>query len=385
MAPTVAIDLRVLGTGRRTGIEEYTLRLLERLVPLGSGEFGFTLLYAGRRPLERQAWMNLPGVRIADTGLSNRLLWARTRLTGRPFLDRLAGGADAVFFPHFLLGATSPGVRRIMTWHDLSYERMPELFSLRQRIWHRFQMRPRAQAASADRIIAVSGSTRRDLIRRYGIPEGKVVTVHSGVDASLRHPAEGDIERFRARWRLPRRFVLALGTREPRKNLECLIAAFDRLAGQRRFADLHLISVGPDGWLWSRTASRVAASPFRTRIRLMQPVADADRALLLSAASVLAYPSLLEGFGFPPLEAMACGTPVVAGGTSALWETVGDGGLLVDPYAPDRLAHALAAVLDDAGLRAALIARGGVQAARFTWDAAARGTLDVIRSVLRGA
>jgi len=381
MAPTVAIDVRVLGTGRTTGIEEYTRCLLERLVKLGDG-IAFKLFSAGRRPPMRTAWMDAPGVTLIHAEISNRLLWAGARFAGRPALDRLVGGADAFFFPHFLLGATSPGVRRIMTWHDLSYERMPELFSVRQRIWHRFQMRPRQQALSADRIIAVSESTRADLVRRYGVPEERVTTVHSGIHAGMRRPPEGDIERFRARWNLPRRFILALGTREPRKNLEGLVAAFDRLAGRRQFADVHLVSVGPDGWLWTRTASRIAESPFRTRIRLMPAVTPDDRALLLSAASVLAYPSLLEGFGFPPLEAMACGTPVVAGATSALWETVGDAGLLVDPYSPDRIAHALAALLDGGPLRDTLVARGFVQAAGFTWERAARRTMDVIRSVL---
>lgn len=382
MTPTVAIDVRVLGTGRTTGIEEYTRCLLEHLLPLGEGKCGFKLFYAGRAPLRRAPWMDAPGVSVVETGMSNRVLWARTRLTRRPFLDRLVGGADAFFFPHFLLGATSPGVRRIMTWHDLSYERMPDLFSFRQRIWHRFQMRPRMQAASADRIIAVSESTRRDLIRMYGIPERRVETVHSGTDPLLRRPAEGDIERFRARWGLPRRFILAFGTREPRKNLAGLVAAFDRLAGQRRFSDLHLVSVGSDGWLWSRAATRIAASPFRTRIHIMPPVMRSERTLLLSAASLLAYPSLLEGFGFPPLEAMACGTPVVAGATTALWETVGDAGLLVDPYAPDRIAAAIASVLDDPEMRTTLISRGYAQSAKFTWNDAARKTMDVIRSVL---
>jgi glycosyltransferase involved in cell wall biosynthesis len=378
---TVGVDLRVLGTGRTSGIEEYTERLLEHMLPLEHG-ISWKLFTAGRRPLVRRPWMELPRVSVFDTGRSNRILQLRMRLAGRPYLDRLIGGASVFFFPHFLWGTLSPACRRVMTWHDVSYERMPELFSLWHRFWHQYQMRPRMQAQLADRIVAVSASTRDDLVRWYGIPTDRIDIIHSGVDPALRRPATGEIESFRVRHGLPQRFIFSFGTMEPRKNVDGLVTAFERFAGQRRFLDVHLVIAGPEGWLMRPTLARIAASPWRTRIRLIGPVPFDQRSLWLSAATIVAYPSLLEGFGFPPLEAMTCGTPVVAGANSSMMETVGDAGLLVDPYSADRIARSLTALLDDERLRSLLVQRGVRRMAAFSWPTAAERTLKAIVSVL---
>jgi glycosyltransferase involved in cell wall biosynthesis len=154
------------------------------------------------------------------------------------------------------------------------------------------------------------------------------------------------------------------------------------LAGEPRFADLHLIIAGPHGWLWEPVMERIQASPWRTRITIAGSIASEQRSLWLSAASVLAYPSFMEGFGFPPLEAMACDTPVVVSANSSLFETVGDAGLLIDPYSPDQLARALSAVLDDSNLRDILIARGKKRSADFSWKQSAERTLEAIVSTL---
>ncbi|HUO75346.1 MAG TPA: glycosyltransferase family 1 protein [Candidatus Paceibacterota bacterium] len=378
---TVGVDIRVLGPAPHGGIREYTEQILRELVKFH--DVTWKLFYSGRQPLDQRPWMSAANIIIHETEHSNRLLWARTRCTGRPYIDRFIGGADVFFFPHFLLAATSPSCRRVMTWHDLSYESMPELLSVGRRFWHRAVMRPRMQARTADHIIAVSESTRRDLIGRYGIVPERVTTVHSGIDPSVKRASDGEIELFRARESLPRRFVFALGTREPRKNLGALVAAFERIASGRRYADLGLVIAGPDGWLEGPLRDQIHRSALRTRIRFVGQLRREERALWLSAATVLAYPSLMEGFGFPPLEAMACGTTVLASANSSLFETVSDAGLLVDPYSIDRLAASLAALLDDDALRTRMIQRGYARVAMFTWSQAAARTMDVLRSVLQ--
>jgi glycosyltransferase involved in cell wall biosynthesis len=156
--------------------------------------------------------------------------------------------------------------------------------------------------------------------------------------------------------------VLALGTREPRKNLAALVQAC---------RGMQLVIIGQPGWMEGDYENAI----------LIEDADRNERAIALSAASVLAYPSLLEGFGFPPLEAMACGTPVVAGATSSLFETVGDAGILVDPYRIDQLASALTAVLQDPGLRSRLVAKGYERAARFSWQRTAAQTLEQLRMV----
>lgn len=374
---TIAIDIRVLTTGRRSGVEEYTERLLEHLLPPDDGT-EFILFSAGRQAPPERPWMRLPHVRSVHIGGSNRLLMLRTRLTGAPLLDREVGGADAFFFPHFLLGATSSACRRIMTWHDLSYESMPELLDWRRLWWHRFQMQPRRQAAAVDHIIAVSESTRRDLLANYALEPERISVVHSGVDAALTRPSEGDLERFRLRMGLPRRFILSLATREPRKNHDALLTAFERLAEDRRFDDVQLLLVGPCGWRWGSMTRRISASSVRTRIRVVDGVEPGERPYWLGAAAVLAYPSLLEGFGFPPLEAMACGTPVVAAASSSMLEVAGDAAMLADPYRPAQLAAALAGLLTDEPLRERCIRRGRERARAFSWERTAARTREIL-------
>ncbi|MCC6405442.1 MAG: glycosyltransferase family 4 protein [Candidatus Yanofskybacteria bacterium] len=376
----IGIDIRVLGTGRVSGIEEYTEQLLAHLLPL-DGSVQWKLFFAGRHQLARRPWMDLPNVSLYDARTSNRVLWARTWLTGRPHLDRLVGGADAFFFPHFLLGELSSDCRRVMTWHDLSYERMPYLLSWHRRRWHDVQMRPRTHARASDRVIAVSQATADDLVQLYGIPQERISVVHSGIDPQLRRASEQDIARWRERHGIVNPFILALGTREPRKNLPALVRAWDALRRRGDMRRVDLVLVGQDGWLEGPLYEAIRTSKDPHRVRFVGPIDAQDRACALSAASVLAYPSLLEGFGFPPLEAMACGTPVVASATSSLIEVVGDAGILVDPYRVDGLAGALEAVLQDAGLRSRMAAKGYERAARFTWSTAAERTLAVLRSV----
>lgn len=379
----IGIDLRVLGTGRVTGVEEYARQLMAHLLPLNP-EQQFVLFISGRDARQGpEAWWNGANVRIYTHRGSNRLLSARMRLTGRPRLDELVGGADVFFFPHFLYAPLSAACPRVVTFHDLSYERFPEFLSRRRRLWHRSQMRPHLQARQAGRLIAVSHSTARDLQNLYGVDPRRVSVIHSGIDPSLSRPDAADVIQFRRRRGLPERFVLSLCTMEPRKNLAGLVRAFELLAARPNNADVHLCLAGPSGWLSGDVASAVRRSPVADRIRLPGPVPQEERALWYSASAVFTYPSFFEGFGFPPLEAMACGTPVVAAHASSLGEVVGDAGLLVDPYDVGGLAAALDAVLGNPALAARMSQAGLARARKFSWTSAARQTLEAITDAVR--
>lgn len=378
---TIGVDARTFGTGRTSGIEEYTEQLMAHMVPLDD-QVRWKIFYAGRRPLAPRPWMKLPHVSIHDTGMSNRVLWLRTRLTGRPFLDEIVGGADVFFFPHFLLGALSPSCRRVMTWHDLSYARMPHLLSWHRRRWHAAQMQPRQQALASDSIIAVSRSTADDLAHLYGVPEQRIRVIHSGIDPLLRRPSEPQLQQWRQARGIDGPFILALGTREPRKNLPALVRAWDLLRGEDGTHDVQLVIAGSPGWGERELTDAVRATHAPGMVKFLDRIEPAERPHLLSCASLLAYPSLLEGFGFPPLEAMACGTPVIASATSSVAEVVGEAGLLTDPYRVDGLLEALRSVFRDAGLRSRLIAKGYERASNYSWDAAARQTLQQICSVV---
>ncbi len=377
----VGVDIRVLSTGRASGIEEYTEQLLAHMIPQAT-DVQWKLFYSGAAPLVRRPWMDGPNVALHETRRSNRLLWATTRLFGRPYLDELVGGADAFFFPHFLLGALSHACRRVMTWHDLSYERMPELLSWHRRFWHDTQMRPRQQALASDHIISVSHSTSDDIQSVYGIAPERISVIHSGIDPSLRRQSDQAIDAWRERYDVRGPFVLALGTREPRKNLPAVVRAWSRACQMRSISNASLLIAGPSGWMERELREEIAQSHVPERIRVIGALPHEERAVALSAASVLVYPSLLEGFGFPPLEAMACGTPVIASATSSVAEVVGDAGLLVDPYRVDSLANALIAGMSDAGLRSRLISKGYARSALYSWQSAAEQTIRVLTAAL---
>lgn len=373
----IGIDLRVLATGRVSGVEEYTHQLLAQMLPLDRN-VRFTLLALGRQPIVDETWMTLPNVHIRHVRSSNRLMMARMRVLGRPYLDALAGDPTVFFFPHFIYGALSPRCRRVVTFHDLSFERFPEFFSLRRRLWHRVHMRPRHQARRADRLIAVSHSTARDLTEFYGVDPNRIEIIHSGIDPALRRPPDAALLAFRRYYGIHDRFILSLCTREPRKNLVGLVRAFELLKNDAACRDVQLVIAGPRGWLEGELMRTIRSSPVSHRIHLIGPIERHQRASAYGAASLLAYPSFFEGFGFPPLEAMACGVPTVASQNSSIPEVVGDAGLLVDPYDIQAMATAMKEVLSDRSLAAHLISKGTARSTRFTWQQAAERTLETL-------
>jgi alpha-1,3-rhamnosyl/mannosyltransferase len=228
-------------------------------------------------------------------------------------------------------------------------------------------------AAVADRIIAVSHATKDDVVKHLGVDPERVAVVPLAVDASFRPLPRADVDAALAPLGLAHGgYLLFLGTREPRKNLGRLLDAVIR-AG----ADVGpLVLAGADGWGTDELRPRIAELARQGRVRPLGYVPEALRPPLLSGARVFVYPSLYEGFGLPPLEAMASGTPVITSNVSALPETVGEAALLIDPLDVDALAGAIRRLWDDATLRGELRVRGLMRARDFSWERTARLTLD---------
>jgi glycosyltransferase involved in cell wall biosynthesis len=325
------------------------------------------------------------GIRYQGSGVDsvtrwpNKLLNGSIRLFGRPKIDRLARVPCVFWAPNINFIALSPDVPFALTVHDLAFERYPEFFSFRRRLWHA-AVRPESLCRRAAAILAVSEHTKRDVVELYGVPEERVMVTHLGVPqaASLKPQAE-ELEAVRKRRRLPERFILQVGTLEPRKNHLATLKAFELLKTLPRFSGLGLVFAGPPGWRNEGLLREIGRSRWRDGIRCLGFVNREDRAALYGQASVFAFPSFYEGFGLPPLEAMASGTPVVASFAASLGEVVGDSGILIDPYRPNELAEALAAVLDSPSLAAELSRRGRERARRFTWDACAEKTAAVFQ------
>jgi glycosyltransferase involved in cell wall biosynthesis len=257
-----------------------------------------------------------------------------------------------------------------VTIHDLFAVIEPSWFTPRMAWQLRTTQRRAAHRASA--VIAVSESTRRDLIERFGVPVERIGVVYNGVDHTRFRPAEVDAEAIARRFGVRYPFILCVGSLMPWRNAPRLLRAASRL-------NYGLLFVGRDIWGTDPTA-RLAAEQGWDWAQFAGYTADDDLPALYAAASVFAYPSLYEGFGIPPLEAMASGTPVVASTAGALPEVLGDAALLVDPYDETALSEALEAAARDPGT---LRHRGLIRAARYTWEAAAAETWQVYQAVAR--
>ncbi|MBX4190074.1 glycosyltransferase family 4 protein [Candidatus Parcubacteria bacterium] len=374
---TIGIDIRLLGNQRQSGIKEYTERLLEHLIPLAA-DHTIKLFYSSRSvPLSDYSWLKSKNVQLYSFNIPNNLLFLSGRLTGRPQIDQMMGGVDLFFSPHFFLAPLSKKVKRVTTFHDLSYLILPEFFSFRQNIWHRIQMRPKKQAQLSDKIIAVSESTKNDLAQRYDIDPASISVIYPGV--KLEKPSPEKIQEFKDRHQLSR-YVLALSTLEPRKNITSTIRAFELLKSNPAFDDYELLIVGSRGWKYQSVLSMIQDSSLAKQIRYIGAVSDSDKPLYYSGASLFVYPSFFEGFGFPVLEAMSCGTPVITSHNSSLPEVAGDAALLVDPYNCADLGKAMETLLTDATLKDTLIKRGFERSTSFSWEKTAAETLKLFES-----
>ena len=374
----VGIDIRVLGSLHKSGVEEYTENLLAHMLP-ENPDIKFKLFYSGKPELLKEyAWIGLDNVEIIKSRFSNRAVFASSWLFNYPKLDDLVGGVEVFFSPHFLIAPLNPYCRRVMTFHDLSYLRFKEFFSLRRDLWHRFQIKSFGKKNLPDKIIAVSESTTNDLTGKYGIEPWRITKVYSGISDTMARPSQERLDEFRKRNGLPGEFILFLGKLEPRKNIPNLIKAFNLIKEQGDFRNLHLVIVGAKGWLFKDIFEEAEASAHKSKIIFKDYIKDEDKKFYYSLASVFVYTSFFEGFGFPPLEAMACGTPVVVSNNSSLPEVVGDAGILVDPYNAVDISNGVRAVVEDPGLRNALIKRGYERVKIFDWKKCAEQTLKVI-------
>ncbi len=361
------------------GIGRYTRNLVQALAAL-DGENEYVLLSAGGWGKGGSAGAWPPNFRTRSIPLSDRwlnILWQRLRLPLR--VQLVSGRLDVYHSPDFVL----PPVGRtptVLTVHDLSFLRYPEFFVPAFRTY--LQGAVSRAVRRADHVLADSQSTRRDLEELLGVATAKISVLYPGVEDRFRAVEDQEaLSRVRARYGLPERFVLGVGTLQPRKNFEGLVTAFGRLlATQAELAELGLVIAGGKGWLAEDLLALAEHHGVRGRVVVAGFVDDADLPALYTLAAALAFPSWYEGFGLPILEAMACGTPVVSADNSSLPEVVADAGLLVDAGSPEELAQAMAVLLLDEGLRARLIAAGHRQARRFTWQQAARQLLGVYRS-----
>jgi glycosyltransferase involved in cell wall biosynthesis len=360
----------------RAGLGRYAAHLAQALLELGLPLTAF-VNHLG----ESRLGPPLSDLPTLTAGLPRQRWRLRAAVSyfGGPPLDRALPGAGLFHATEHLLPWLARA-RSVFTLHDTAYLHFPQHHLPRNRLYLRLMM-PRF-LARADAVIAVSEATRRDAERFYGLRGDKLRVIPEGVEAGFRPLADAALlADVKARYRLPPRFVLYVGTIEPRKNLVTLLEAYAALRAAEAHQALGLVIAGGRGWLVEGFDQRLRQLGLEQAVTLTGYVPDSDLPALINCAAAFAFPSVFEGFGLPPLEAMACGVPVVCSQASSLPEVVGDAGLLLPPLDARAWREALDRVLLDPALAADLRQRGLARAAQFTWTAAARATLAVYQQV----
>ncbi len=363
----ITLDLSA-AVHHRAGLGRYAESLTRALRPQIPDELA--LFYNAERGVEPLPGLDdLPTNTVALGYKPWRMLVWMGQLARIPF-NRLAPEATLFHATEHLLMPLR-GVPTVLTVHDLIFQHLPEHHKRLNR-WYLNATMP-LYCRRADHIIAVSEATRGDLIRAYNITPSKITVIPEAADPRFAPQPPERCAAVRAKYGLPERFLLYVGTIEPRKNLTRLLHAWEPLytAGEAP----PLVIGGKRGWLADDFFAALAESTAREAVILTGYVDDADLPTFYTAAEAFVFPSLYEGFGLPPLEAMACGAPVACANASSLPEVVGDAALTFDPRDTEAIRAALRRLSNEADLRAELRARGLVRAAEFSWQRAARETL----------
>ena len=344
------------------GVGVYTMEILRALAAERPGS-RFTVYTTAEPPADEPAlaFHRPPAARL----IGRHVLWpARLR--------RLR--AHLYFGPAGLLPLRGVGLPAVLTAHDMAIYRHPEWFPGGQTLSTRLVV-PRSMQR-ADAIVAVSASTARDVSELFGVEDGRLEVVPEGVSGRFQPMPAERLDDVRRRLGLPGRYILFVGTIEPRKNLPTLLDGWSRMRGRPP-----VVVAGTWGWRCEDVRERLER--LAPEVRVLGPVSGDDLPGLYNLAACLAHPAWYEGFGLTPLEAMACGVPVVASGVSSLPEVVGDAGLLVDPADVEGWTDALERVCGDVEVAATLRRRGILRAAEFTWSRAAQRTWRVMDRVMR--
>ena len=390
----IGIDIRVLMDKNYSGVSKYGANLLltlfkqeQKASELGLDNNSYRLFYNSWENIKDRlsVWQN-------DFSLIKSLSWPNKifnyflqKTLAWPKLDLLLEEPDIFWSPHFNFSSFSKNSRtkKVITVHDLSFLRYPEFFSWRKRFWHQ-ALGVKKILKRADGIVAVSENTKRDLIELLGIDEKKIRVIYSGLNKFSLNEATRDLSLLFPGLNLELGYLLYLGNIEPRKNLVNLIKAYDfwRLNLPSEDKILPLVLAGAKGWKTKKIFSAWRESKFKDDIHFLGYVNDESQEALYGGANLFIYPSFYEGFGFPPLEAMAHNIPVITSNVSSLPELVSEAALMIDPNQPLEIAKAIKIILKDDKYRQNLIAKGLKRVELFSWEKTAEEYLAYFNNLL---
>ena len=383
----IGIDASRAFTDQPTGTERYSYELITRILRLKEARKQEWILYI--RPNLKFEIRNLKlNLNCKFQIVNFPFLWTQVGLASRTWVDRL----DVLWVPAHTLPLLRRGLKTVVTIHGIEYEWLPAYENVLQR-WY-LPLSTQYAVRSADKIIAVSEFTKKQLIERLGGDGGKIKVVYEGYTAQSTNKSQIPI--FKKYQIKPHQYLLFIGTIQPRKNLVRLIEAFAdlRLGTQNtplgfppnlggnnmrgKYSCLKLVIAGKPGWSYDEILAAPKKFGVEESVIFTGYVNDAERSILLQNALVYVQPSITEGFGLPVLEAMAAGVPVVSSTGGALAEVVGKAGKLFSPNNINEITKCLQQTLEDGGLRQELVRRGRQRAANFSWDTAAIETYKIL-------
>lgn len=375
----LGVDVRSIMYGKYTGIGEYTYQLLDHLFAMDR-QHQYSLFCNSQKPTHLPDWPKRhPNVTQTVFHYPNKLLHGSILALKWPNIQQLLEEqthqtVDRLFLPNQNFMTWRQDTKLIVTIHDLSFVRFPEFFTPFHRFWHR-AVNLRRMAERAHRIISVSHHTARDLQELWHIPAEKIRVIHPGLDPIF-HEKQNPVPAALHDLRLPEEYLLYLGTLEPRKNINFILDIFDGIA--QKHPQLHLVLAGGWGWETAGIKKRLEQSPNRSRVVLLGYVDRSLKPMLYQQAKAFIFPSFYEGFGFPPLEAMSQGCPVLTSNHSSLPEVVEDGAVTLPVTDVTPWQFCLDEILSAPQHFQAMIARGKEIASGYQWRKAAAETQDLL-------
>jgi glycosyltransferase involved in cell wall biosynthesis len=378
----IGIDASRAFVEDKTGTETYSLELIKAMLALPEAKKYRFRLYT-RVPI-RTVLVSLQGQSLKDNVEVVPIPWKRFWTQGGLAAEIMKKPPDTLFIPAHTLPLLRPrGMKTVVTIHGLEYEYLPEYYQFPQKLL--LNRSTEYAVKKADQLIAVSNWTKSQLVERLGADPNKITVIHEGVgERFLRFRKDSPYgkrtglfsRQVRYKYGLPKKYLLFVGTIQPRKNLVRLIEAFAKTVPERK---LYLVIAGKKGWMTDEIYVAPQKYGVKNQVKFIGRVADADLPTVYGLSTAFVWPSLMEGFGLPLLEAMACGVPVITSSRGALPEVAGDAALIVDPEKVADLTKAMKLVLENADLSQVLVEKGYRNLTKFSWAEAAQKTLSVLK------
>lgn len=379
----IGIDIRCLMHPIKTGVGEYTFELLNSLFNIDKTNQYF-LFYNSANDVSASIpqWKG-DNIHYITTKYPNKLFNLAIKL-GLIKLDKLIlkkypeiKKLDYWFAPNLNFTALTKNTKLIITIHDLSFEIFPEFFTLKRLWWHKI-IEPRQQCKKAQIIFTPSFNTKNDLTNFYKTNPEKIHTLYPGLSPTFLNKAD-DKEKIKQKYQLPDNFILFLGTIEPRKNIIGLIHAFEAIYSSLPLP-YTLIIAGAPGWKSKKILEKIKESPLKEKIKFLKYIESADKPTLYSLSSIFVYPSFYEGFGFPIIEAMSQGVPVITSNRSSLPEIAKQAAYLINPNNPSEIAGGIKNILTNFKIKNRLVNSGLEKVKEFSWDKTSQNFLKIISS-----